>query len=162
HPSADVVAWSRGTKPYVISPHGMLDPWAIANSAFKKRIARFLYEDRHLREAACIHALCTAEAAAIRAFGLRNPICIIPNGVEMPQGAPKPAPVWLGTEAGARVLLYLGRLHPKKNVHGLLRAFAHLKAGRGLGDWRLVVAGWDQGGYGAKLAVLANALALKT
>src|SRR5262249_35549403 len=91
HPSADVVAWSRGAKPYIVSPHGMLDPWAVDNSGFKKRIARWLYEDRHLGGATCIHALCTAEADAIRDFGLENPICIIPNGVEVPQASHRPA-----------------------------------------------------------------------
>jgi poly(glycerol-phosphate) alpha-glucosyltransferase len=161
HLSADVVAWSRGAKPYIVSPHGMLDPWAVANSGFKKRVARWLYEDRHLGGAACIHALCAAEADAIRAFGLKNPICIIPNGIEMPRASHRPAPPWSSIEDGARVLLFLGRLHPKKNVHGLLRALARVKADRGLGDWRLAIAGWDQGGYGAELVVLAEALALK-
>jgi poly(glycerol-phosphate) alpha-glucosyltransferase len=161
HPSADVVAWSRGAKPYIVSPHGMLDPWAVANSGFKKRIARWLYEDRHLGGAACIHALCTAEADAIRDFGLENPICIIPNGVEVPQASHRLAAPWSSIEDGARVLLFLGRLHPKKNVHGLLRALARVKADRGLGDWRLVIGGWDQGGYGAELVALTEALALK-
>jgi glycosyltransferase involved in cell wall biosynthesis len=159
HPSADVMAWSHGAKPYVVSPHGMLDPWAVTNSGFKKRIARWLYEDSHLRGAACIHALCTAEAAAIRSFGLKNPVCVIPSGIEMPRAAPRPAAPWSGN--GARVLLFLGRLHPKKNVHGLLRAIARVKANRSLGDWRLVVAGWDQGGYAAKLVALTEELALK-
>jgi poly(glycerol-phosphate) alpha-glucosyltransferase len=160
HPSADVMAWSRGAKPYLVSPHGMLDPWALAKSGLKKRIARLLYEDRHLRGAACIHALCTAEADAIRAFGAKNPICVIPNGVDMARTADRPAAPWPGTEAGARVILFLGRLHRKKNVHGLLRAFARVKADRGLGGWRLVVAGWDQGGYKAELTALTDALCL--
>lgn len=160
HQSADVVAWSCGTKPYLVSPHGMLDPWAVANSSFKKRIARWLYEDRHLQNAACLHALCDAEAAAIRAFGLTNPICVIPNGVAMPQIAAKPAAPWQEIEPGARVLLFLGRLHPKKNIDGLLRALARLKAAQGLGNWRLVVAGWGQAGHAAELAALTEELSL--
>jgi poly(glycerol-phosphate) alpha-glucosyltransferase len=162
HPSADVVAWSRGTKPYLVSPHGMLDPWALANSGLKKRIARLLYEDRHLGGAACLHALCTAEAEAIRAFGLQSPICVIPNGVEMPCPADdRLRPPWPDLETGARVLLFLGRLHPKKNVHGLLHAFARVKADRGLADWRLAIAGWDQSGYRAELAALIDALSIE-
>ena len=67
-------------KPLVVSPHGMLDPWAVRNSAWKKRIARWLFENPHLRQAACLHALNVDEYQAIRAYGLRNPVAVIPNG----------------------------------------------------------------------------------
>lgn len=162
HPSADVAAWSRGIRPYLVSPHGMLDPWAVANSRGKKRIAQWLYEDRHLSGAKCIHALCDAEARAIRAFGLTNPICVIPNGVEMPAAGDDPPPPWPAIERGTPVLLFLGRLHPKKNIAGLLRAFASLARRRALGDWHLVVAGWDQGGHAGELARLSDELSLGT
>jgi poly(glycerol-phosphate) alpha-glucosyltransferase len=160
HGSAGVLAWAGGRKPYIVSPHGMLDRWAVANSPAKKLIARALYEDRHLQGAACIHALCMAEAKAIRAFGLTNPICVIPNGVSLPDPSPKPPPPW--REDGRRVLLFLGRLHPKKNVHGLLSALAIVKANGGFGDWRLVIAGRGQCAYRAQLDALARELALET
>lgn len=161
HPSADILSWAREGKPYLISPHGMLDPWAVANSSAKKRLARLLYEGRHLRGAGCIHALCTAEAEAIRNYGLTNPICVIPNGVRVPAAAPPPPAPWAGKVGdGARVLLFLGRLHPKKNVHGLLAALARVKASCGLGNWQTVIAGWDQAGYGVELTALVRELAL--
>jgi poly(glycerol-phosphate) alpha-glucosyltransferase len=96
----------------------MLDPWALHNSRWKKIIAGFAFERRHLENAACIHAINHAEAAAVRAFGLRNPICIISNGVEV--RAPNPAnraPPWtVHIVIDCKVLLYLGRLHPKKGL----------------------------------------------
>ena len=66
-------AWHKQTGfPYIVNPHGMLDPWAIKNSRWKKRIAAFLYEDAHLRNAACIrgsaslkHGLSVLTACAI-------------------------------------------------------------------------------------------------
>ena len=162
HTSSDVLAWARGRKPYLISPHGMLDPWAVANSSARKRLARLLYEDLHLKRAACIHALCAAEVKAIRAFGLTNPVCIIPNGVHLPKQTSKPPPPWAGQiEDSARVLLFLGRLHPKKNVHGLLAALANIKSQGGLCNWRVVIAGWAQGSYGTELAALVRNLALE-
>ena len=83
--SGDIRAWGKRTgRPVIISPHGMLDPWAIRNSAWKKRIAMALYERRNLKSAACIHALNTSEAESIRALGFTNPIAVIPNGVELP------------------------------------------------------------------------------
>lgn len=155
HPSAATVAWASGRKPYLVSPHGMLDPWALARSGTKKRLARLLYEDRHLRGSACLHALCAPEATAIRAFGLKSPICTIPNGVDIPPPGPPPAAPWAGrVEPGKRVLLFLGRLHPKKNVHGLIEGLATIARDADLRDWHLVVAGWDQGGYQGRVAAL--------
>ena len=161
--SITAVRWSRSNgritpRPYVVSTHGMLDPWALHNSRWKKIIAGFAFERRHLKNAACIHAINRAEAAAIRAFGLKNPICIIPNGVEVPaSNAADRTPSWPAhTISDRKVLLYLGRLHPKKGLSILLRgwkeAFKHEK------DWILVIAGWDQGGHRRELEQLTREL----
>jgi glycosyltransferase involved in cell wall biosynthesis len=162
-----VSRWSSDRrKPYVVNPHGMLDPWAIANSRWKKRIAGVLYENRHLREASCIRALCAAEAEAIRAYGLRNPICIIPNGVDLPTNSlseKQPAP-WARVEAlkGYKVLFSIGRLHPKKNLAALLHAWRFLKneEAQRCSEWKLVIAGWDELGYSDELQRLAVELAI--
>jgi len=62
HVSADVTSWSRKTgRPYVVSPHGMLDPWAVRRSRWKKRIAYAWFESRHIRGAHLLHALNEAE-----------------------------------------------------------------------------------------------------
>lgn len=147
-------AHHRTGKPYVVSPHGMLDTWALKNSGWKKRLAALAYERAHLEEAACLHALNEAEARAIRAYGLRNPICVVPNGVDLPdleqQTAPPPWSSTIGTDKS--VLLFLGRLHPKKGLPQLLRAWATL----GDAGWHLVIAGWDQGGHRAELEALAR------
>ena len=75
---------ARTGKPNVVTVHGMLEPWALKNARLKKSIAAHLYENRHLRGAACVHALCVQEAQTIRAYGLKNPVCLIPNGVDLP------------------------------------------------------------------------------
>jgi glycosyltransferase involved in cell wall biosynthesis len=161
--SIATVRWSKSngrvpSRPYVVSTHGMLDPWALHNSRWKKIIAAFVFERHHLENAACIHAFNQAEAAAIRAFGLRNPICVIPNGVEVhASNVADRTPPWAADLAGGRkVLLYLGRLHPKKGLsillHGWREAF---KRERG---WVLVIAGWDQGGHRRELEQLAREL----
>ncbi|MEW6600879.1 MAG: glycosyltransferase, partial [Nitrospirota bacterium] len=124
YPSIAHKKWADATKtPYVISLHGMLDPWALQYSYLKKWIAAGLFERDHLRGAACIHATTRFEAKAIRDYGLINPICVIPNGINLPDESSFPLPDWLGwIKANAKILLYLGRLHPKKGLENLLRA----------------------------------------
>jgi glycosyltransferase involved in cell wall biosynthesis len=162
YPSVACLKWARRVRRhYVISPHGMLDPWALRNSPRKKRLAAWAYENANLRGAACIHALCDSELQAIRAYGLRNPVAVVPNGVDLPcQQASKPASWEAGLPDGAKVLLYLGRLHPKKGLPNLLRAWC-LSAREGeSGEWRLVIAGWGQGGHEAELRRLAEELGI--
>ena len=159
--SIATLRWSqKRTKPYVISPHGMLDPWALRNSQWKKRIASFLFERRHLKGAACLHAINRPEAAAMRNFGLKNPICVIPNGVEIPDLTSKLQPPEWGNEfeRDRRVLLYLGRLHPKKGLSTLLRSWREAVSKNG--DWILVIAGWDQSGHRSELEQLVAQLGI--
>ena len=130
-PSCAATRWRAATgRPYLVTPQGMLDPWALRNSAWKKRLAGWLYENSHLRRAACLHALSESEASAIRAYGLKNPICVLPNGIDLPPSLDAPPPEWEdGGTRGAKVLLYLGRLHPKKNLLNLLGAWAAAQQG---------------------------------
>ena len=153
YPSVAALRWSRSGKPYVVSPHGMLDPWALKNSRWKKRISAALYEDRHLRGAACLHALNHAEAEAMRGYGLRNPICVIPNGVELPD-----APEAESSRGTKRHLLFLGRLHPKKGLSLLVQAWCKVQRMAEESGWRLIIAGWDQNGHQAELQALAAKL----
>ena len=165
YPSAASRQWNqRQQKPTIITPHGMLDPWAVRNAQWKKRIAGWLYENAHLRGAACLHALCAAEAEAIRAYGLRNPICIIPNGIDSPAATPVELASWQAIlPANANVLFYLGRLHPKKGLPHLLSAWAAAHAAsEHAAAWHLVIAGWDQGGHEAELQAQAQQLGLST
>jgi poly(glycerol-phosphate) alpha-glucosyltransferase len=156
--------WHRRTgRPHIVHPEGMLESWALQNGRCKKRIAALLYENRHLRDAACLRGLCQAEAKSIRGYGLRNPICVIPNGVDLPD---KGTQSGLGAQdselmrltGGKKVLLYLGRLHPKKNVANLIRAWRRTvdSDSSALKDWMLAIAGWDQSGYEGELKKLSS------
>lgn len=150
HPGVAVAAWSRSTdKPYVVTPNGMLEPWALANSGWKKAIARRFYEMKMLQNAGCIHANTLKEVADVRAFGLRNPVALIPNGIDLPELA--------GTRgtASSPVLLFLGRLHPKKGIGNALKAWSDLQREQVAlppeQRWTFVIAGWDQGGHEKEL-----------
>jgi glycosyltransferase involved in cell wall biosynthesis len=149
---------SGGRRPYVLSVHGMLDRWALSHSQWKKKIAGWLFQNRHLQRAACLHALCEAEARAVRAYGLRNPVCIIPNGIDpLESGAVDPSP-WGAAAAGRKVMLFLGRIHPKKGLAPLLSAWAVRRLSAEAKDWVLVIAGWDQDNYQTHLELMTQRL----
>jgi poly(glycerol-phosphate) alpha-glucosyltransferase len=147
----------RMDRPYIVHPHGMLESWALQNAKWKKRIVALFYENQHLRSAACLRALCEAEAQSIRAYGMRNPICIIPNGVDLPDLSDTPTLRAHAFGEGRKVLLYVGRLHPKKNVANLIRAWKQILHSHpsARASWVLAIAGWSQGGYEQKLKDLA-------
>lgn len=133
----------------VVSPHGMLDDWAMAQSSFKKSLALRLFERRNL-EGSTIHALCNREADSVRAFGFQAPIRIIPNGVVIPEltSAPVSSPPWSEKlSADSRVILFLGRIHPKKGLEPFIDAMLIQREAFEAGNWHLVVAGWSQDGY---------------
>jgi glycosyltransferase involved in cell wall biosynthesis len=149
-------AWARRTRrPVIISPRGMLDPWALRRSAAKKRVSQWLWEGRLLRDARFLHALNASEAESIRVAGWARPIVTIPNGTALPE---------LGNSIpgndGPRILLFVGRLHPKKGLEELIRSWALLPPG--LRDrWTLKIAGWDEVGLLANLVSLAQALGVE-
>ena len=164
----------KGT-PYVISAHGMLDPWALRHSRWKKAVAHFLYEGVHVRQAGCLRALCEAEARSMRQLDLKNPIAIIPNGIDLPEngnvesGKPKAESRnefqrSTFTE-GRKVLLFLSRIHPKKGLVNLLKAWAEIRKSetgdRKSAGWVLAIAGWDQGGHEAELKRLCDELGIE-
>jgi poly(glycerol-phosphate) alpha-glucosyltransferase len=165
YPSMAVSAWYRKfQRPYMISPHGMLDPWAVKNSAWKKRLAWVFYERDHLKNARCLRALCPAEAAAFRGFGLKNPLCVIPNGVDLPllagESKQKAEESPFAPFAhGRKVLLSLGRIHPKKGLVHLLHAWKAILDSEPSTrkSWVLAIAGWDQGGHEDELRKLSAA-----
>ena len=162
HPSAACAAFTRQTgRPHIISPHGMLEQWALNNSRWKKQLAARLFEDANIKSALCLHALNIAEVNSIREYGYEGPVCVIPNGVDMPRGdQTPPAPWWAKSAPEVKTLLYLGRLHRKKGLGNLLRAWSDL--GEEREQWRLVIAGWDEHGYRNDLQSLSMTLRIQS
>jgi glycosyltransferase involved in cell wall biosynthesis len=157
--------WARRLgKPHLITLNGMLDSWALNNSRMKKKFALALYENRNLRLAACIQVNTEAELRSARAFGLTNPICVIPNGVDLPDidkinYTSGIVSLSVLKRNGHAVMLYLGRLHPKKNLSALLESFA--KSCRFNDNWILAIAGWGQGNYEQSLRRQARELEIE-
>ena len=134
YPSHAGARWARRTGlPYLISPHGMLDPWITARGRWKKALARAGYERASWRAARAFHGLTAGEAADIRRESGRGDTIVIPNAgpaVAPPDTAPRP-----------RHVVYIGRIHPKKNLLALVAAWrgAQLPV-----ESRLTIAGWGE------------------
>jgi glycosyltransferase involved in cell wall biosynthesis len=148
HFVASRAAWVT-CKPYVVSPHGMMSRWALSQAAFKKRIYADLIEWRTLRRAATIHAVSESEAKDIRQLGFSSPIVTIPNGISPTEFSNLPDGSVFRHKypmlAGKTVLLFLGRIHPKKGLDLLVRSFCRVTKERP--NTVLVVAGPDERGY---------------
>lgn len=141
--------------PLVIQARGMLEPWALGWRATKKRLGLLFYQQRDLDSAALLVATADQEAQNLRQFGLRQPIAVIPNGVDLQRGkyartaeAVRPKTV--------RHALFLSRVHPKKGVENLLMAWANSQPR----DWVLQIAGPDEGGYLGQVLASAERLGI--
>jgi glycosyltransferase involved in cell wall biosynthesis len=137
--------------PYLISPRGMLEPWSLNNSKWKKKIAWMLYARKCCEGAAAFHATAESEAESIRRLGFKQPIAVIPNGVELPNHNLARNP------AGAKkTALFLSRINPKKGLPMLLDAWSRLNPE----GWQLVIAGNDDANHQAELEAQARRLGL--
>lgn len=136
--------------PLIVQPHGMLEPWALAYRGWKKRLALSLYQRRDLKSANLFIATAEQEAESIRRFGLRQPIAVIPNGVELAVGG---GGCGRWTRPGAaRTALFLSRIHPKKGLLNLVNAWGQLRPR----DWRLVIAGPNEDGHLAQIMAMVR------
>lgn len=127
-------------KPIVCSPHGMLDPYIISSQGVVKRIVAKLFFQKGLDAVTCYHALCQKELEDIRAYGLKQPVAIIPNGINLPITDTK-----YTKDNNKKHLLYLGRLHEKKGVDILLKAIVLIRRQfpELLSQWHVDLVGWD-------------------
>ena len=155
-------AAARAGVPLVISPRGMVEAWSLGRSRLKKFFVWHAFEKNNLVAAKMFHATSTAEGDSLRALGFRQPVAVIPNGMDLPDLITIPARGALERRfpelLGKRWLLFLSRLHPKKGVVELLRAWTRL-APR-YPDWHLILAGPDLDGYGETMRCEAASLGI--
>ena len=142
--------------PLVFSPRGMFSEWALAFSPGRKRFAWWCLGQRSAAQATiCFHATSISEARNIRRMGFRQPVAVIPNGVDLPALVADPAT----DQRDRRRALFLSRIHPKKGIPILLRAWQSVE--RRHPDWELVVAGPDEAGHLSQMRALAGDLGLQ-
>lgn len=149
--------------PYVVSPHGMLDPWSLSQSRIKKWLYLTLRMRTLLNRAWAIHCTTPTEARLLGPLGLQPKNIVIPNGIDLDEFDSASA----GTAAqgflerfveieGRPIVLFLARLHPKKGLELLLPAFAALEA-----NAVLILAGPCDEKYKKTILKLVNELHLE-
>jgi glycosyltransferase involved in cell wall biosynthesis len=145
--------------PHVLTPCGMLASGALRHHWWKKLPAGIWFQNRGLRATACLQAQSEIEVHQIRAFGLRNPVALIPAAVAgRPPDQSVSAEEFRSTfrvPRQSRVLLYLGRLHPVKGLSRLVAAWGRLRPQ--VSGWLLVLAGPNEGGFEETLRCQAGA-----
>jgi glycosyltransferase involved in cell wall biosynthesis len=136
---------ARRKKPLVFSAHGMLERWALRNKRWKKAPYSLFVERPNLGRAALLRALTRAEADDYRRYGLHSPIAVIPNGVDQLEPASTDLTFQSWPELrGRRIVLYLSRIHYKKGVDLLAKAWSVIAPA--FPDSHLVYAGPDSEG----------------
>lgn len=131
--AAAAVAAPGASAKLVVSPRGMLSPGALRFSKRRKQLFWALAQRHALHQATVFHATAMSELEDIRAAGLKAPVAVVPNGVDLPPLEKLPA------RRASRTILSLGRIHPKKGLDRLIEAFAQL--GNAAADWQVRLVG---------------------
>lgn len=156
HRLAEIAA-KRGL-PRVVSTRGMLEPWAMNHKRSKKRVAWWLYQRRDLKRARCHHTTAEAEANNLQRLGLGVPVCVIPNGVDVPDVVRIAATAEVNKAGGSekRKALFLGRIYPVKGLPMMIQAWARVQPD----GWILQIAGPDEAGHRAEVEKAVSAAGL--
>jgi glycosyltransferase involved in cell wall biosynthesis len=150
-PTNHSVAASAGRRgiPRIVSPRGMLEPWALNHKKWKKRLAWWLYQRRDLQSAAALHATADSEAHQFECLGLRKPIHIVPNGVDvcmnLESGMGRPG-------GGKKTALFLSRIQSKKGLPMLVEAWAKVLPQ----GWQMRVVGPDEDEHRAEVESMVS------
>ena len=147
--------------PYIVRTLGHLSPWALEQSKAKKKLYLLLIERSNLNQAAAIHCTSEGEAKDVSQLAFQTPVVNIPLGVNEPRLVPEARQRLRGQFKIADerpVILFLGRLHPKKRPDLLLHSLARLlKSGN---SPHLLLAGSGEKAYLQYLEQLVSRLKL--
>ena len=134
--------WARrGTKcKLVMQPRGAMSQWAMSNSKLVKSVFGFMFQYRVLRNVDMWVATAESEYNDIRRLGYKQPVCILPNGIDLPDESE--VRDGKANMPARRRMYFLSRIHPKKNVELLLRAWSKLESR--FPDWDLAIVGPDR------------------
>jgi glycosyltransferase involved in cell wall biosynthesis len=147
------MSWNKQGVPCLVSPHGMLEPWALSHKWFKKKLAWHVYQKRLLDRAALLHGTSECEVSQFKELGIKSSVALITWGVSLP--APQEQRL---TPFHPRIALFVSRIHPKKGLPMLVEAWARV---RPVG-WTMRIVGPDEAGHQAEVEALVRKAKLET
>ena len=154
----------RAGVPYLVRPHGTLDPFLRRRHSWRKAFLDVAFQRRDLDQAAVIHYTSEAECDLARPLGFRAPAVVVPHGFDISELEDRPSPADYGHRypelVDADLVVFLGRLTAKKGLEILLQAFAKVAADHPRA--MLVIAGPDDEGQGDKVRALIRRLGLES
>lgn len=158
HPQyAAFAAASAAGVPYIVSPHGALDPFLRRRGRLRKAITTTAWQRRMLAQARLLHVTSQGEADLIGDLAPGVPRAVVPLGVDLDEFADLPDRNVFRTDRlggyDGPVILFLGRLTFKKGIDVLIEAFSRVR--RELRS-RLVIAGPDDEGLEPALRAVAQ------
>ncbi len=135
--------------PFLSTPHGMLEPWALSYKAWKKNIYYNILEKPALNAAQAIQATASTEFVNLHRLNLNSKLIKVPNGIDLSNFENLPDPnvfyrIFPHTR-GKQLILFLGRLDPKKGLNLLAEAFGQVR--QNFPNTHLIVAGPDNINY---------------
>jgi glycosyltransferase involved in cell wall biosynthesis len=149
--------------PYLVRPHGTLDPYLRRRHRWRKAALDLAFQRRDLNLAAAIHYTSEEESDLARPLRLRAPALVVRHGFDASELRHLPATGdYRRSHPGlsdADLVVFLGRITPKKGIDILLSAFAVVAADHPRA--RLVVAGPDDEGHGDQVRALVYRLGLE-
>jgi glycosyltransferase involved in cell wall biosynthesis len=139
--------------PYVIRPHGTLNPYHRRRHRIRKGIYDLLIERRTMNAAAGIHCTSAAEQVHIEALGFKAPCFVVPHAIDAQflktvEDSARFSHLYPETE-NRKIIAFIGRLTPKKRLDLLIDSFAAICAE--VRDSHLVIAGPDERGVASTL-----------
>jgi glycosyltransferase involved in cell wall biosynthesis len=148
--------------PYLVSPHGALDPYLRQRGRARKGFTMRLWQGEMLSEAAAIHVTTSAERDLIEdVLPSGVPRVVVPCGVHVEHFTDPPPGEAFRRERldgyDGPLILFLGRITDKKGVDVLIRSFAKVRQKH---NCRLAIVGPDDSGLTPRLRRLIQDLAL--
>ena len=147
--------------PYLIRPHGSLDPYLYDRSTLNllplKRAYEKIIDFPNIENASVIHFTSSDERSLCNKYNFPTPQIVVPNGLDWNRYSELPDKGWLRKQLSLThqpIVLFLGRLHFKKGFDLLIPSFSTVL--QHLPDAQLVIAGPDNYGYAKQIISWIN------
>ena len=129
--------------PLIMSIRGNLYDWNLSKSKWKKDLALRLFQMKMFKEASCLHATEINELKAIRKLGIKTPVALISNAIEIEEfknlSNKEEAKKNLKLDRSKRYILFMSRIDSKKGLEYLINSFIKLE--QNLPEWEILIAG---------------------